>query len=104
MGIKDISSLGGRVELKKDFNKSDKAQKKKADVSKQKPPEVVADSVEIADAKVAIEKENILASQVSIEDFEQAKSLLAKVIDGLDVENLLEIHGNAAKVNSFLTM
>ena len=106
MGINDIPNITSRVELKKEPGKLDKSQKKNEETSKGSEVTTTGteDSVEITDAKTAVEKENIIASQTSIEDFDHAKSLLASVIDDVDENNLLEIHGNADKIKTFLIM
>jgi hypothetical protein len=105
MGINDIPEITSRVELKKESDRLDKTSKKKEEAIKgSEAPANTEDSVEITDAKIAIEKENILASKTTIENFDHAKSLLANVLDDVDEENLLQIHGNADKIKTFLIM
>ncbi len=104
MVIRDLPEVAGRVELKKELNKSGRAHKKKDGALKKSVLVRETDSVDIADAALAVEKENLLASKASIEDFEHAKSILSSILDRLDERNLMEIHGNADKIKSFLIM
>lgn len=106
MGIKDIPGTAGRALLRNEFDKAKKSQQKKDGALKQESvssarPE---DSVNISDAKLAVEKENLLASQASIEDFNYAKSILSDILDEVDEKNLFDIHGNADKIKTFLIM
>jgi hypothetical protein len=106
MGIKDIPGIVGRAFFKKESvkpNKIDEKQESPSQTEVASAP-VASDSVEITDAQIAIEKENILASQNSIEDFDHAKSVLTSILNGVDEKNLLEIHGDADKVKTFLVM
>lgn len=104
MGIKDILNTLGRVELKKSENKPGKAKGQNESSKQSEVPVTANDSVEITDRRMAVEKENILASQTSIESFEHAKAILSDVLNDVDEENLLEIHGNADKIKTFLIM
>lgn len=105
MGIKDIPDIARQVELKKEFNKPGGISKKKEGaLKKEEVSEQAQDTLDISDAKVAVEKENILASKTSIADFEHANALLESILADLNEKNLLEIHGNANRIKTFLIM
>ena len=99
-----INDVTGGINLKKDLRKVDSAPRNKESSEKKEISTSSEDSVELTNTKLAVEKENILASKNSIEDFEHAKSILSGILNSVDEKNILEIHGNADKVKSFLVM
>jgi hypothetical protein len=104
MGIKDVPGIAGRIELKKESEKLSSTKKNNDSAQKNETTANVKDSVEITNARISIEKENILAAETSIENFDHAKSLLHSILNEIDEKNLLEIHGDADKIKTFLVM